>query len=362
MYKISFVLFMNIHGKRYSFYKLIYDYFAAGQDRIDHHTLLELGKMAGLSQRQTADEIIGCLYAPFLMKFSYAETEYHITDNARLKFADLLTEGKYQLTELGLLIRFEEKGDRLQMHLTDCLSSTFIDTLLQRGWSRNKSLYRLMKKAKEVNSTIKEVEFLFDNLPVFSENDTTFLDLINQYGRYWPQLKAYTGNLLFSGHYTSTLIPLHPNLFQELLEKCKQPIDWKGNPITEEAFAQLLLKHSINIDAHIFIKDCIRDGLLRYCSLSELSLTSSGYTLIGTYLKYSKEANYLNIVFRRSTEESYLLMLAENSLYPDLIQSYLNEAMTNNMRGWYTTVDSKDQVLQHLAHLKNLMKSSTIHV
>ena len=222
MYKISFILFLNIHVKRHIFYSLIYDYFSCSKGYIDHQTLLEFGNKAGLTRKQTENEIIGCLYAPYLIKMAFRGTHYFITENAKLKFSDLITEGKYQLSDLGLSIQFEKKLDRLKIHLTDCLSNTFVENLLDRGWTRNKSLYRLMKKTKSFDLTIKEIGTLLNSLQVYDDNYRTFPELITNYGRYWSQLKTYTGNVFFKGHYKSKLIPLYQEFFHELLEKCKQ--------------------------------------------------------------------------------------------------------------------------------------------
>ena len=38
------------------------------------------------------------------------------------------------------------------------------------------------------------------------------------------------------------------------------------------------------------------------------------------------------------------------------LKAYLNEFLTSDKRGWFTTIGSKDQVLQHLINFKNLMK------
>lgn len=356
MYKISFILFMNIHGKRCSFYQLIHDYFKDGQESIDHQTLLELGEMAGLTRKMTEDEIIGCLYAPFLIKFSYDGTQYLLTNNARLKFADLLTEGKYQHAELGLSLYFEERCDRMKIHLTDGLSDTFLTNLRERGWSQNKSLFRLMKKTKHFDATIQEIGALLEMIPVYVENTDTFDDLVNHYGRYWPQLKTYTGNLSFKGHYTSELIPLYPGFFQELMETCRQPIDWKGSAITVSAFAELLVKHDMRKDGKEFIDECIKDGLIRHCSSQELTLTSSGYSLIRTYFRFSAETNYLQVIFRRQNSGSYLLMVAENNLYPEGVKSYLNTMLKYNQRGWFIMAGDKTQVIEQVVELKNRLK------
>ncbi len=115
------------------------------------------------------------MYAPYIIDKTGEGLNFHLTDNAYLKFSDLLTEGSHQENDLGIMLHIEGRINRLTMHLTDCLSDKFIQKLTAREWSRNKSKYRLMKKHKNFEVILRLRIFY---LILMFQNQMTTLSLL----------------------------------------------------------------------------------------------------------------------------------------------------------------------------------------
>lgn len=355
MLRISYVIFNNIYTNRIRFYRNIYNHIQEnGRDFLSENELLQLGNRAGLSTKHTKEELIGCLYAPFLVKYDYSSQKYFVTNNARLKFSDLLTRGRYQKYELGIVLNEDDqKVFRLIIDLTDCLSEELINKLLDRGWTRNKSKFRLMKKTKMFEKIGEELTFLMNNLSIYQPNEVTFEELLREHGRYWRQMNSYTGNFMAKACYESELIPMYTHFFEDLLGKCVQPIDWQGTSISKNDFADLIKRHNISTLTEQFIFECIKDGLIRHCDSEYFTLTSTGYFLMRSYLAEKKTARSLNFFLRRVEKDRYLLMVGENTLFNSYKQNYLQMNFEYDSRGWFEVEDDEETILLHLSSLCN---------
>ncbi len=356
MYKISFVVFLNINLKRYYFYKLIYDFWKNKQNNVIHkNDLIQLGQRAQLTYPQTLDEIIGLLYAPYIIDKTGEGLNFHLTDNAYLKFSDLLTEGSHQENDLGIMLHIEGRINRLTMHLTDCLSDKFIQKLTAREWSRNKSKYRLMKKHKNFEVILSEIENLLSDLDVSEPNDNTFVTLLKNYGRPWKTM-IYTGNFMFKGNYSSSVIPQYKDIFSAVLDECKQPIDWQGKPINDDSLKYILSELQEEMDLDSFVSNSIEDGILRHIEPKQYSLTSSGYILIRSYLKNLQGANVFHMFFRRVEDDLFLLKLGINTLFNKELEKYILEKFKYDNRGWYSLYGSKAELLSCIGNLYKYAK------
>ena len=80
LYRASFCNFTNVNLKRLMFYKKIHQYFERNKtDVIERKLLNEYGLSVGMSKKLTKDEIIGCIYAPFLYEAAYEDSHLKLT-------------------------------------------------------------------------------------------------------------------------------------------------------------------------------------------------------------------------------------------------------------------------------------------
>ncbi len=166
----------------------------------------------------------------------------------------------------------------------------------------------------------------------------------------------YTGNFMFKGNYSSSVIPQYKDIFSAVLDECKQPIDWQGKPINDDSLKYILSELQEEMDLDSFVSNSIEDGILRHIEPKQYSLTSSGYILIRSYLKNLQGANVFHMFFRRVEDDLFLLKLGINTLFNKELEKYILEKFKYDNRGWYSLYGSKAELLSCIGNLYKYAK------
>lgn len=350
LHTLAFVNFTNCNKKRFLFYKLIYEYFYKDINKIiTRDTLIEYGKLSGLSVKQTEDEIIGCLYAPFLLTYSYDSKVYKMSYNGLLRFSEFFTNGNYVEYEIPLTILFSEKDIRFRRIITDTLSEIELKYFMMKGWSRNKSEHRLTKKVKNLFDYKIVIQDVISSLQPIKKMQIDYLYLIDKYGWNYRLGDNRGCNLHSRFMLKSTLIEEYKLFLGELLELTHMPIDWGGRPIKANDFILMFNKYKhLYGENSLIISDCITDGLIRYSDHDSLSLTSTGYTTIKTYLSDFKT---IQLYIKKIDTQYYNIEIGVNNTFLREFFSELEQDGFIKNDGWYEKKLSESGILSFFDRL-----------
>jgi hypothetical protein len=317
---------MNSNLKRYDFYTGIYRYTNENGLNLTYNDLFKIANQAEMSTAHFKDELIGCLYANFLVQTESNNKKYRITNRAIRDFEILSTEGKYQKHQISLSIYFE-KNYKIIMQLVETMKDSFIESLLNRKWTRNKSKMRLTKKCKSISDILYEIDFLTDSIKPYNGNKKTYRDIISQYGRPWSTFRTYTANLSKRGSYQSSTMNKYSNFYKELLAIVKNSVDWGGDPISIDEFLKLVKSNNLEND---FFKECISDGMIRFVDENNITITGFANTIINSFFE---NQNSIDMIIR-SNGENLNFLVGKKTNYQNNIKNFLKKLDTDKF-GWY---------------------------
>ena len=323
-------ILLNINVKRWHFYNNILNYEKEYGNRISRDKLLEIGDSVNLTKNYLNEEVIGCLYANYLVGDSYNCNKFTITDRAIKDFELLHDEGSYQKHQIGIIIIMEKNIFRIFIWLVESLDEEFIMQLLGRGWTKNKSKLRLMKKCRTVTQVLEELKYISNSLSPYDNNKKTFKELITENGRYWNGMDTYTANLYQRREYESKTLIKYKEFYKELIGKVDKCIDWGGSDISYNDLNSLAKQYSYYNNT--FINECIYDGMLRYLPNDKMTITGHATSVIKRY--YSK-VNRLDLVIRNEKQNGYRLMIGNESNYSIDVLALLKLYSDFEEHGWY---------------------------
>jgi len=332
MYELSLNNFTNINEKRFLFYKHIYDYFKNNKDQIQTNILYEYGYKSNMSKRETYNEIIGCIYAPFLIAKTFNPNYYTFCYNGRLRFDEFFHEGNYVEYEFPFTIKFNKTDILFRRFITDSQRTKQIEKLVNNKWSVNKSSKKLSKKVKNIDEYTHTLFSIIECLDDSKDNNLTYLDLINSYGKPYKNGKNISCNLYSRFSIKSNLIKDYPLFFKTLYCQYQKPIDWGGLPFSIDDINTLNKNYNNNEnDTLHLIDNLICDGLIRFINNTQLTLTSTGYYAIKTYIE---KCDTLQIIVRKKNESEYEISIGENVEFLNNIVKLLIKYGFINVNGW----------------------------
>ncbi len=343
-FSASFNILMNINGKRLDLYENMLNY-CKNQRTITKEQLLNIGERIGMSKNQIEDEIIGCLYANYIVSPYYNSKEYTITSRAEKDFLLMGEEGSYERHQCHMTISFEDNTYRLWMWLVESLGQGFVESLIKRKWTRNKSKLRLMKKCKTLEEIVEEVRFIANMIPPYCGQKYAYRELIMECGRYWRNFDTYTVNLCQRREYFSETMMKYSNFYETILNTVGKCVDWGGKEILYKDVVDIAKSHGIYKEN--FMKESLEDGMFRFLSEDKLTITGHATTIINSYMKKN---NRLDIIVRNNGQMKYTLMVGEKTKDSQAVRDLLNSKMKLDDFGWYIY---ENQGLEHLLNFIN---------
>lgn len=351
-FSVAHNVLCNINTTRYDFYQKIYKH-ALERGSVTIQELIEMGKEAGFTHNMTLDEIIGCLYANFLVEEE--NNKYMITDRAISDFKIYNQDTKYKYCELPITIDFKDSYIKLLTRPVDTMSIDKVELLQKLGWSRNKSQITLIKKVKNIDELGIELQNIID--PLCDTNhyyDKSFYELLKACGRQRKYLKDYTANLNHRGNYASFTFEKYMEVYKELIGEVRKPVDWGGEAFDMENIPSIKKKNAIG-----FLRESCSDGMVRELTKIEkekyqkkYTITGHAYSVITSYLS-NFHNNRLSIIIRpQILQKKYVLLVGINSLYDQKILSYLKTYFLEYEEGWRSC--SNLGVKQLVEHIKNI--------
>lgn len=342
IFELSFINFINTNRKRFLFYKSIHDYFIETKEsQIERERLVNFGNDSGMSYRATLDEIIGCLYAPFLMQKNHDSGIYEITYNGKRRFREFFCENNNVEAEFAFTLRFSNKII-FKKSILDTMSEEKINYLIQNKWTRNKSLMRLMRKVGSYEDYLITVSDILHVLDYAERKTGNYIDLIDLYGRQYKKSNNIGCNLHSRFYAKSNLIKKYTCFFKKVLDYCQKPIDWGGKSINFMQLNNFLICSGIIESIDDFLLECIHDGLFRYIDDQNITLTSTGYTVLTTFFnKY----DIIQLIVRKTTSERYMLSVGlNNEFLDDVMQILANKSFTLHDK-WYESELDKTELI-----------------
>lgn len=329
-YSISHNVLLNINTTRYKLYQQIIKN-TSNKKNFTEEELISYGLKSGFTRNMSRDEIIGCLYANFLIKTD--DNNYIITERALMDFSRYKSDAKHKLNELPITIDFTKDYIRLLIQPVETMDENTIQAFIKLGWSRNKSKITLIKKVRDYELIGTELNKI---IPIGCKRNynsyTDLTDIITTFGRQRKRLNDYTININYRGVYSSNTLLKYLNTYIELFKYIGNPIDWGGQGFDP---------FEIPNNKEEFLIDGINDGMLRKLTMIEAerykkqySITGHAHTIISSYLwKYHEKR--ISIVIRPSNDNKYVLLLGENTEYSKIIKDYIEEYFEKYDFGWY---------------------------
>ncbi|WDV44966.1 hypothetical protein PV797_15770 [Clostridiaceae bacterium M8S5] len=360
MYELGLNNYMKPNEYRFKFYKKIHNHFLKYKNKsITRQQLYKYGREINMTRKWVENEIIGCLYAPFLIELEYNRDVFELTYNGEQRFRNFFDYGNYIKYEMPFKMSIANDKTKFQFFYTDSLNDEkTLSTFTEEGWSKNVSHKRLMKKTKSKISFLDSIRLIINSLKVYKQNQYNYLDWINQYGKKHLTSDNRTCFLHSRFYLKSELVDGHRNFFKELLEFCEKPVDWNGKTILVKQYKNIMKKNDINIDTKEFIQTCIKDTIIRYCDYETLTLTSTGYFILTTYFN---ELKNIQIVLRKYEDEKYEVIIGKNDKFLKEIMMYLDEnGFSDDKMGWkYKKVNRDDliKVFSNIYDICNVQKS-----
>lgn len=348
MYKIAFCSLNNTNLKRLVFYKKIHDYFADNSsDSISKEELIDHGLNSDLSVKRTLDEIIGMLYAPFLIADSYETKNYRLSYNGRLRFEEYFSETNFLESEFPLTINYGE-NIVFKRWITSLLPEEEIIKFIDSGWTRNKSKKRLMIKVKSKSKHIETIEDILKNLNAGLETSGDFIKLTKRYGTRYKTRNNISCDLHSRFLAKSNVIERNPKLFYVLLDELKMPVDWGGKPIMVNDFRNLVLDHNISSKPNELLYDSIQDGLFRFANENSITFTSTGYRIIHTF---TNQYRTVNMFLRKIDKQNINIEIGENTNTYPWFKDYFAKRNFNYKNGWFSKQCAIEELLNLLSDL-----------
>lgn len=333
MYKIAFCSLNNTSFNRLIFYKKIYDYFVSNStDIITREKLINLGLDSELSMKRTLDEIIGLLYAPFLIADSYDSKCYHYSYNGRLRFTEYFNETNFQETEFPLTINYGETSV-FKRWITSVMPEEEIRKLNDSGWTCNKSKKRLMRKVKNSAKYLETIEDILTNLSIAKQTSGDFIELTKRYGNKNKTQSNISCDLHSRFLAKSNVIEKYPKLFSALLDRFKMPVDWGGIPIPVDDFRNIILEQDGAIIPNELLYDSIQDGMFRYVTKNSITFTSTGYRVIHSFTNQYKT---VNLFLRRIDKQIVNFEIAENTNTYPWFEDFFGKRCFKYKNGWFS--------------------------
>lgn len=348
MYQAAFVNFTNCNMNRFLFYSKIHDYFSGDLSKeISLDLLMDFGEKSNLSKKQTKDEIIGCLYAPFLVAFEHNSMKYWLSYNGQLRFNEFFSSINRVETEFPLVLTFQENEVRFRTLITDVLDSK-VEQIRNLGWSRNKARHRLTKKAKNPKQYMDTIIEVLDILENSNDESGDYIDLIRKYGRSYKRSNNIGCNIHSRFLLKSRHIEDNEEFLKEILLRVKKPVDWGGEKIhVDDFFALYNDKSKTGEIIDNVIKKFVIDGIIRYFDEENLTLTSTGYTAIRSYFSESKTLQ----VFISKKGKLFNIDIGEQKITSGSISNYLSDSLFEKENGWYKKTLSRDQLVSLFEYL-----------
>lgn len=343
-YAVGCNVYLNINTTRYKFYSYILD-FAQTRKSISYDGILKLGKLSGMSAKLIEDEIIGCLYANFLISTSESYQMYQITPRAIRDFSTYQSETMFKTNELTFTIDFRKKDIKTSFFTTDTISIKEVELLKPFGWTYNKSLSRCMHKCNALNTVSNSIETVLTNFDSqLHEYSGTFDKLIKEYGYYRRNFNDYSVNLNHKGLFKCNTGLEYSKIYEELKKIVKNPIDWGGESF-DRNLVQVLC-NTYSIDSYKFLSEAINDGMIRKVNNKRFSITGHAATIINSITSHDNK-NRISIIIRK-LRSKYSFLIGCNTLYEnDFIQYLITKDFTIEDDWYYTkfTFD-KEELMQ----------------
>lgn len=341
-YRAGFCNFTNVNLYRFRLYKEIYKHFAVGNSVISRAEIYEYGRQIGVSKCFVTDEIIGCLYAPFLIEKKFNSELLEFTYNGRLRFDEFFGNEVYFESEIPFTVRFDSELILFRRYLTSNLSQERSDQLLSQKWTRNKSKYRFQKKVKSYVDYENTISQLITESLQYGRflNREGYIPLIREYGTNYKNSSNISCNLHSHFMVYSTMIPRYFNIYKEMLNRYTKPIDWGGLPIPFTDVLEFCSQYKPEISFEDFIRDSITDGLFRYISDDVLTFTSTGYFALTSF----EGSKPLMQCFIRSRQDGkFTTHIGENTnTFPTLSQELRSQGVSHKWCNGFFEVESND--------------------
>ena len=331
VFQAGYCNFLNANLHRYMLYKLIYEQYLTGKPHIYREQIFECGKKLGLSRNFVSDEIIGCLYAPFLTEKSYDSQMLSYTYNFEIRFKEFFDKPRFE-TEIPVAIHFTDKAVVLRRYLTSNISSERQDNLLATKWTRNKARFRFQKKIRSLDDFSQTISQTLGEASQLTADvqSSDYIYLIKKYGSYYKNSSNITCNLHSHFCIISRMLPLFPLVYPKLLLTYKKPTDWGGVPIPVCDIVDIVKSIHKDIDPTEFIADSISDGLFRFLSDELLTFTSTGYMAITAYIA---EQRSLQCFVRSVTDNNtFSIQIGVNTkTFSELTERFPDFKKANNL-------------------------------
>lgn len=355
LYSCAANVYQNVNTTSLGYYDLLRQ---KGKEKrnFSYCELMQLGSEVGMSARRTGNEIVGCLYANFMTK-KFSNDNYYITNRALRDFNLYFSEAEWKTSEFTMTIDYikNKENYKIAFWVMDTIPIRVIEMLKDKKWTYNKSDKRCRKKCKDVTEVVEQIKNLFDAFESSMQRYSgSLFELVKDFGYYRKMYHDYSCNLNFRGVFSSTSILNYVNVYKEILNEEKNPVDWGGDIITYNKIAEILRNHKEEgnfIEVDKFIDIAQNDGMIRQIDETDYTLTGHGATVINE-VRWEHQNKRLSIVIRRR-ENSYYILLGDNTLYGDRIRRNLDHVGFLLSDGWYESLplNSSDNVVEQLKYI-----------
>lgn len=351
MYSVGLNLYQNINSKRYCLYKGLLEYSTKHGRHFSVENILSIGSLLGYSSKYVYNEIIGCLYANFLIN---NKNFYTLTERAVRDFALYESETMFKTSEIPYTIDFRPKDIKISFYHLAGMPQELAIRHKENNWSWNRSLNRIMhvcKSEEEVINCLLSSLSMAD--PLFKPYQYGFINFFEQYGHLCNATNSfYTINMNFRGLFKSKTIDLYEPIYVTLKKKFLNPVDWGG-----QAFSIDMVSCSTSVKKD-FLMAALEDGMIRRLDESWYTLTGHSAVIIdGIINEYHK--NRLSVVVRKNLE-FYSLWLGGNKRYPKEFYAYLMSQGFSYFDGWFICSKYRDfsAIASALGSLIHFFKNS----
>ena len=149
--------------------------------------------------------------------------------------------------------------------------------------------------------------------------------MIKLFGKKRKTYGDYSLEFNFRGKFESTTFLKHKDIYLQIKERCKKPVDWGGKAFTLSEFGEFQSKS--------FISEAIGDGMIRQISNNTYSLTGHAALIINSAL-YDYERTRVSIIVRK-IENNFIVLIADNTLYNAEFIGHLSKLGFSQNDGWY---------------------------
>ncbi|WP_026883020.1 hypothetical protein [Clostridium akagii] len=323
-YAIGRNVFLNVNTSRYDFYKRILEY-SNKNDVISYVELLRLGYKVPMSTKYIDSEIIGCLYANFLVpEFTnnIKNGTFRITERAKRDFSVYHNDAKTKTNEITLTIIFREKDIKAVFFTMDTVSEKNILALKDFGWTHNKSQFTCMRRCKNLDKLRSNIELLVSTFdPDLYEYSESFSDVIKKYGHRRKIYKDYAANLSHRGVFACKTFFKYKEIYVQLKRLTRNPVDWGGDIFHKNLVETICKDYDINIEVDKFLIEAMKDGMIRTVNGTSYSITGHAASIINSIVDLSYKRRIPVII--RKYNEKYCLLIGYNTSYDKVFISEL---------------------------------------